>query len=64
MARSGDIAERLFAPCERYEPDPDLEGLTAVTNSCVDCLHQYRPGRVCEEFQRRLAKAAGWKVVR
>jgi len=56
MGLSGD----LFAPCERYEIDPDLAPMReSMPASCVDCIHQYEPGQVCPAFQSRLLTAAG-----
>ena len=54
------LGESLFAPCERYEIDPDLAPMReSMPASCVDCLHQYEPGQVCPAFQSRLLTAAG-----
>lgn len=47
MGFSGD----LFAPCERYEIDPDLAPMReSMPASCVDCIHQYEPGRSARPF--------------
>ena len=52
--------DALFAPCDRYEIDPDLAPLReSMPASCVYCIHQYQPGHVCRVFQKRLLRAAG-----
>lgn len=56
---SSHIPQGLFAPCDRYAPDQDLELEVIEGPSCVECIWQYLPGHVCPEFQERLLKAAG-----
>lgn len=57
MERCGkDVADYLFAPCERYQLDPDLP--EPEHPSCIYCIWQYAPGHVCPEFQKRLQQAA------
>lgn len=60
---SSPVADRLFTPCDRYRFDAEL-GIEETVPSCVDCIHQYAPGKVCPEFQRRLlvlASCEGYK---